>query len=78
MVEGGGVAESLKAEELRALFLVESGQTFNQARITATEERMTAVLGNSGCTFATASGVPKIKDDGKVDVEFFVVGIVSG
>lgn len=67
-----GELGDIKAEELRALFLVESGQTFNQARITATEERMTAVLGNSGFTFATASGVPKIKDDGKVDVEFFV------
>ncbi|NKB97519.1 MAG: outer membrane protein assembly factor BamA [Pseudomonadales bacterium] len=67
-----GELGDVKAEELRTLFLVEEGQIFNQARITATEERMTTALGNSGFTFATASGVPKIKEDGKVDVEFFV------
>jgi outer membrane protein insertion porin family len=40
--------------------------------VTATESRITQALGNSGYTFATASGVPKINDDGTVNVEFFV------
>lgn len=67
-----GELGDVKSEELESLLLVETGQVFNQARISATEDRMTAVLGNAGFTFATASGVPKIKDDGTVDVEFFV------
>lgn len=67
-----GELGDVKTEDLERLLLVEQGQTFNQARITATEEGMTQVLGNSGFTFATVSGVPKIKDDGTVDVEFFV------
>ena len=67
-----GELGDVKAEELNALLLVEEGQIFNQARITATEDRMTTALGNSGFAFATASGVPKIKEGGKVDVEFFV------
>lgn len=67
-----GELGDIEPEDLRALFVVESGQTFNQARITASEERVTAALGNAGFTFATASGVPKIKEDGKVDLEFFV------
>ena len=50
-------------EDLRPLFVVDPGQTFSQARITATEERLTAALGNAGFTFATASGVPKLKED---------------
>jgi outer membrane protein insertion porin family len=67
-----GELGDVKSEDLEALLLVESGQVFNQARISATEDRMNAVLGNAGFTFATASGVPKIKEDGTVDVEFFV------
>ena len=67
-----GELGDVKAEALRPLFVVDPGQTFNQARITATEEILTRALGNSGFTFATASGVPKIKDDGTVDIEFFV------
>ena len=59
-------------EDLERLFVVSSGQTFNQARISATEDRIEAALGNAGFTFATASGVPKINDDATVDVEFFV------
>ncbi|MEM7097044.1 MAG: outer membrane protein assembly factor BamA [Pseudomonadota bacterium] len=59
-------------EALEALFVVSEGQTFSQARITATEERLTTALGNSGFTFATASGVPKLNEDNTVDVEFFV------
>ena len=35
-------------------------------------ETLTTALGNSGYTFATASGVPEVHDDGTVDVRFFV------
>ena len=54
------------------LFLVEQGQTFNRARVTATEERITTAFGNSGYTFASASGVPEVKENGLVDVKFVV------
>ena len=60
------------AEPIEGLIIVKPGQMFSQALITATEERITGTLGNSGFTFATASGVPKLNDDGTVDVEFFV------
>ena len=67
-----GELGDVKAEDLRRLIIVQEGQVFSQARITATEERLTGALGNSGFTFATASGVPKLNDDDTVDVEFFV------
>ena len=67
-----GELGDVRAEDLQSLIIVEEGQTFSQARITATEERLTGALGNGGFTFATASGVPKLNDDGTVDVEFFV------
>ena len=54
------------------LFVVEQGQTFNRARVTATEERITTAFGNSGYTFASASGVPEVKENGLVDVKFIV------
>jgi len=67
-----GELNEVRPEDLRALLLVGEGQVFNQARISATEERMTQALGNAGYTFASASGIPKVNDDGTVDVEFFV------
>ena len=54
------------------LFLVKDGQTFNRALVTATEERITAAFGNAGYTFASASGVPEVKENGLVDVKFVV------
>lgn len=67
-----GELGDVKPEEVRPLFLVTEGELFSQAKVTATEELITNALGNSGFTFGTASGVPKIHDDGTVDVEFFV------
>ncbi|MGA1676385.1 MAG: outer membrane protein assembly factor BamA, partial [Pseudomonadales bacterium] len=67
-----GDLNDVRAEELEVLFLVAGEQTFSQALVTATEERITQALGNSGYTFATATGVPKINDDGTVDVQFMV------
>ncbi len=67
-----GELNELRPEDLEALLVVSPDQVFSQARVTASEERMTQALGNAGYTFATASGVPKVNDDGTVDVEFFV------
>ena len=67
-----GELNDVPADALRSLFVVAKGQTFSQARVTATEERLTQALGNSGYTFATATGVPRVSEDGTVDVEFFV------
>jgi outer membrane protein insertion porin family len=67
-----GELNDIRPEDLRRLFVVQPDQVFSQALVTATEERITQALGNSGYTFATASGVPKINDDGTVNVEFFV------
>ncbi|MBT3694526.1 MAG: outer membrane protein assembly factor BamA, partial [Gammaproteobacteria bacterium] len=67
-----GELGDVKPEDLENLIIVQKGQKFSQALITATEERLTTALGNGGFTFATASGVPKLNDDGTADVEFFV------
>jgi outer membrane protein insertion porin family len=67
-----GELRDVRAEDLKRLFLVSEGQVFSQARVTATEERLTQALGNSGYTFATATGVPRVSDEGTVDVEFIV------
>ena len=66
-----GELGDVKADDLRSLIIVQEGQTFSQALITATEERLTNALGNGGFTFATASGVPTLNNDQTVDVEFF-------
>jgi len=67
-----GELNDVRKEDLERLLVVAPGQVFSQARVTATEERLTTALGNSGYTFASATGVPRVQDDGTVDVEFFV------
>ncbi len=67
-----GDLNDVKAEDLERLLVVAEGQVFSQARVTASEERLEQALGNSGYAFATASGVPKVGEDGMVEVEFFV------
>ena len=67
-----GELSDVDPEQVERLFLVSEGQVFNRALVTATEERITAAFGNSGYTFASASGVPEVKADGKVDVKFVV------
>ena len=72
-VELAGELNDVPAEALEALLLVFEGQTFSQALVTASEERITAALGNAGYTFANASGIPTVnEDDETVDVRFFV------
>ena len=67
-----GELNELKPERLRPLLVVQEGQIFNQARITASEGRLTSALGNSGYTFSSATGIPSVREDGKVDIQFFV------
>ncbi|MCB1684319.1 MAG: outer membrane protein assembly factor BamA [Pseudomonadales bacterium] len=67
-----GELNDVKKADLERLLIVSKGQVFSQARVTATEERMTAALGNAGYTFASSNGVPRVRDDGTVDIEFFV------
>ena len=67
-----GELRDVNQDVIRSLFLVQKGQTFSRALMTSTEERITAVLGNSGYTFASATGIPETRDDGTVDVTFYV------
>lgn len=72
-VELAGELHDVPSELLKSLLLVFKGQTFSQALVTASEDRITKALGNAGYTFANATGVPTVNDDGKtVDVRFFV------
>src|SRR6185295_5099978 len=71
-VELVGELHDVSPDALRSLLLVQSGQTFSGALVTASEERLTQALGNSGYTFASASGVPQVHDNGTVDVRFMV------
>ena len=71
-VDLAGELREVDPEVIKSLFLVQEGQTFSRARMTATEERITAVLGNSGYTFASATGIPETREDGTVDVTFYV------
>ncbi len=71
-VELAGELRDVDPDVIRSLFLVQEDQTFSRARMTATEERITAVLGNSGYTFASATGIPETRDDGTVNVTFYV------
>tara|TARA_A100001037_G_C15130301_1_gene628378 strand:- start:250 stop:2568 length:2319 start_codon:yes stop_codon:yes gene_type:complete len=67
-----GELNDVNPQDLERLFLISSGEVFSQAKVTATEELITRALGNSGYTFASASGIPYVHEDGSVDVEFFV------
>jgi outer membrane protein insertion porin family len=67
-----GDLHDVSPEALKSLLLVAPGQTFSAALVTASEDRLTHALGNAGYTFASASGVPQVHDDGTVDVRFMV------
>src|SRR5262245_26405534 len=67
-----GELNDVSPEALKPLLLIQPGQTFSRALVTRSEELLTTALGNSGYTFATASGVPEVHDDGTVSVRFFV------
>ncbi len=71
-VELVGELNDLEPEAIKRLLVVQRGQTFSRARVTASEERITKALGNAGYTFASASGIPQVHEDGTVDLRFFV------
>ena len=71
-VELVGEISDVDPELVERLFLVRRGDLFNRAAVTATEERIVNAFGNSGYTFANASGVPEVKENGLVDVKFVV------
>lgn len=71
-VELVGELRDVSDAALRALLLVQPGQKFSRALITSTEERLTGALGNSGYTFASATGIPQLNEDGTADVRFVV------
>ena len=71
-VELVGEISDVDPDLVERLFLVSKGDVFNRAAVTATEERIAAAFGNSGYTFANASGVPEVKENGLVDVRFVV------
>ena len=72
-VQIAGELSDVPVQALEPLLLVQPGQTFSQALITFSEERLVAALGNAGYTFANATGVPQVnEDEDTVDIRFFV------
>ncbi|MCC5872254.1 MAG: outer membrane protein assembly factor BamA [Gammaproteobacteria bacterium] len=72
-VQIAGELSDVPVTALEPLLLVFPGQTFSQALITFSEERLVAALGNAGYTFANATGVPQVnEEDQTVDIRFFV------
>ena len=71
-VELVGDLDDVNPEELEKLIAVSEGQLYSSALLTATEEFITEQLGRYGYTFATATAVSEVNDDGMVDVKFMV------
>ena len=67
-----GELSDVDPERVNRLFLVREGDVFNRALVTATEELIVTAFGNAGYTFANATGVPEVKENGVVDVRFVV------
>ncbi len=67
-----GELADVEPDLVNRLFLVREGDVFNRALVTATEERIVNAFGNAGYTFANATGVPEVKEDGLVNVRFVV------
>lgn len=71
-VELVGELDDVNPTELERLIAVSEGQLYSSALLTATEEYITEQLGRYGYTFATATAVPEVNEDGAVDVKFMV------
>ena len=67
-----GELSDVDPDLVERLFLVKQGDVFNRALVTATEERIANAFGNAGYKFANATGVPEVKENGRVDVRFMV------
>lgn len=58
---------------MHSLVVLKPGDTFSQARVTASEEMMTKLLGNNAYTQATVRSYPVINEEDKtVELTFFV------
>ncbi len=72
-IEVAGELRDIPEENIRALLLTREGQIFSRQYMTLSEERIEAALGNSGYTFASATGEPVLNEDGEtVTVKYFI------
>lgn len=72
-VEVAGELRDIPENSVRALILTRDGQVFSRELMTLSEERIETALGNSGYTFASATGEPTLNEDGEtVTVKYFV------
>lgn len=71
-VELVGDLDDVDPEQIEKLIVVSQGQLYSSALLTATEDLITRQLGRYGYTFATATAVDEINDDGTVNVRFMV------
>ncbi len=71
-VELVGDLDDVDPEQIEKLIVVSEGQLYSSALLTATEELITRQLGRYGYTFATATAVDEINEDGTVNVRFMV------
>lgn len=67
-----GELDDIDPAILERFIVVKEGQIYSSAIVTASEERLTAALGNNGYAFATASGIPDLQENGEVDLKFMV------
>ena len=72
-VDIAGELHDVPEAGIRSLLSVYAGQVFSRQLITDSEERIEAALGNSGYTFASATGQPvPTEADDEVTVKFFI------
>lgn len=72
-IEIAGELHDVPEGNIRALIIAREGQIFSRERMTVSEERIETVLGNSGYTFASATGQPvPNEEDNTVTIKFFV------
>ncbi len=72
-IEIAGELHDIPEETIRALLLTREGQIFSRELMTISEERIENALGNSGYTFASATGQPVPDDEGStVTLKYFV------
>jgi len=72
-VEIAGELHDVPEASIRALVLTRKDQIFSRKLMTTSEERIERILGNSGYTFASATGQPVLDESGDtVTVKFFV------
>ncbi|MFZ9311537.1 MAG: outer membrane protein assembly factor BamA [Arenimonas sp.] len=60
-------------EDVEKLLLIRTGNTFSRQLLTATNDRITAMLGNIGYAFAEVDPVPTVsRDDQEISIDFVV------